>query len=168
MNRFFLLVMLLMVKYECKLRFFFFFYGIYYIFMVKLLINYKIQSFPSLVLKASNEWTERGLCLLRETFSYVKLLSKLRRHLFCIFVQIKQEQTDEPWLSQHAYDLSGTAFFPQGKVGQLKYAVGDDVKLFFFYRLPLLLPARDVLYVCWDIAFIRLVLELAPLKTSYI
>lgn len=168
MNRFFLLVMLLMVKYECKLRFFFFFYGIYYIFMVKLLINYKIQSFPSLVLKASNEWTERGLCLLRETFSYVKLLSKLRRHLFCIFVQIKQEQTDEPWLSQHAYDLSGTAFFPQGKVGQLKYAVGDDVKLFFFYCLPLLLPARDVLYVCRDIAFIRLVLELAPLKTSYI
>lgn len=71
-------------------------------------------------------------------------------------------------LSQHAYDLSGIAFFPWGKVGQLKRAVGD-VRVFFVVVVVafFLLPARGVLYPCVKIAFIKAALELALLKANY-
>lgn len=62
----------------------------------------------------------------------MELLSELKVFLFT-FCTEKAGQGDEPSLSQHAYDLSGIACFPWGKVGQLKHAVGNEGFAFGFF-----------------------------------
>lgn len=62
------------------------------------------------------------------------------------------------------YDLSVIAFFPWGKVGQPKHAVGD-VKYFLWVCLFFLLSVTwDVLYTYVNITFVKTALELALLK----
>lgn len=100
---------------------------------------------------------------LTETFSFVELLSE-SKVLLCT-----EKAGTERWAFalQHAYDLSGIALFPWGKVGQLKHAVGDVRLFFFFFIAFFLLPARDVLYTRFKIAFIKTAFKLALLKANY-
>lgn len=87
------------------------------------------------------------------------------KYFYVHFVQKKQEQRNEPLLSQHVYDLPGIAFFPWGKVGQLKHAVGMQGA--FCMGLPLfsvLSVTWAILYTYVNIAFVKTALELALLK----
>lgn len=93
--------------------------------MVKSLINYKVQSLLSLVLGVSSKGSTYDLCLLNRNLFLCGIIIQIKSTSLYILYRKKQEERDEPLLSQHACDLSGIAFFPWGKVGQLKHAVGD-------------------------------------------